>query len=279
MKGFIKSAVTIIFLLSIMSILFLINGCSYNNQDQKIEATGTIEMTETTVNSKTSGRVVEILVDEGQAVKAGDLLAELDHEELDAQIAAARSNLDVAIANYDSAKTDLTRNRQLYQAQQISASQFDQATTKNDVTKAQVSQAKANLDLLKVQLNNVKIFAPGRGILSEKLVENGEVIASGTSLFTLLDYEKPWVKVYLPLKEVSRIRLNEKAYVTLDAFPNRKFYGRISFISKEAEFTPKDFLSKEERVKQVFAVKVQLTNEDNILKAGLPVDVTVEEKN
>ncbi len=278
MKWIMKTGRGMVLGMSFLSLLFLIGGCGYKKADQRIEATGTVEMTETTVNSKSSGRIVTILADEGQAVKAGDLLAELDHEELDAQIAAAKSNLDVAIANYDAAKTDLARNRQLYQAQQISASQFDQAVTKNDVTKAQVSQAKANLDLLNVKLKNVQVFAPAGGVLSEKLIENGEVIASGTSLFTLLDYEKPWVKVYLPLKEVSKVRLNDKAYITLDVFPNRKFWGRISFISSEAEFTPKDFLSKEERVKQVFAVKVQLANKDNILKAGLPVDVTIEEK-
>ncbi len=278
MKWIMKTGMVMVLGISFLSMLFLVSGCGYKKTDQRIKATGTVEMTETTINSKSSGRIVTILADEGQAVKAGDLLAELDHEELDAQIAAAKSNLDVAIANYDAARTDLARNRQLYQAQQISASQFDQAVTKNDVTKAQVSQAKANLDLLNVQLKNVQIFAPAAGILSEKLIENGEVIASGTSLFTLLDYEKPWVKVYLPLKEVSKVRLNDKSYITLDAFPNRKFWGRISFISNEAEFTPKDFLSKEERVKQVFAVKVQLANKDNILKAGLPVDVTIEEK-
>ncbi len=278
MKWIMKTGMGMILGMSFLSMLFLIGGCGYKKADQRIEATGTVEMTETTVNSKSNGRIVSILADEGQAVKNGDLLAELDHEELDAQIAAAKSNLDVAIANYEAARTDLARNRQLYQAQQISASQFDQAVTKNDVTKAQVSQAKANLTLLNVQLKNVQIFAPAGGILSEKLIENGEVIASGASLFTLLDYEKPWVKVYLPLKEVSKVRLNDKAYIMLDAFPNRKFWGRISFISNEAEFTPKDFLSKEERVKQVFAVKVQLANKDNILKAGLPVDVAIEEK-
>lgn len=278
MKWIMKTGMRIILGMSFLSMLFLIVGCGYKKADQRIEATGTVEMTETTVNSKSNGRIVAILADEGQGVKAGDLLAELDHEELDAQIAAVKSNLDVAIANYEAARTDLARYRQLYQAQQISASQFDQAVTKNDVTKAQVSQAKANLALLHVQLKNVQIFAPADGILSEKLIENGEVIASGASLFTLLDYEKPWVKVYLPLKEVSKVRLNDKAYITLDAFPNRKFWGRISFISNEAEFTPKDFLSKEERVKQVFAVKVQLANKDNILKAGLPVDVAIEEK-
>jgi len=278
MNGSKKITLAALVLMVLTALLFLIGGCSYRDQKQPIEATGTIEMTETAVSSKANGRITKITVQEGQTVQAGEFLAELDHDQLDAQIASARSNLEVAIANYAEAKTDLSRYKQLYQAQQIAASQYDQAVNKNDVTKAQVSQAQANLDLLKVQLGDVQIQAPGSGVISEKLVENGEVVSNGTALFTLLDYQKPWVKVYLPLKEVSKVTLNQKAYITLDAFPNRKFYGRISFIAKEAEFTPKDYLSKEERVKQVFAVKVQLTNKDNLLKAGLPVDVTVEEK-
>ncbi|HBE78425.1 MAG TPA: hypothetical protein DDW65_11715, partial [Firmicutes bacterium] len=178
---------------------------------------------------------------------------------------------------YDAAKVDLQRNKQLYQDDLIAKSQYDPIVTKADVTFAQVKQARSNLDLLQVQLSDVKIFAPIKGILSAKLVEPGELVSSGTALFTILDYKKPWVKIYLPLKEVERITLNQKAYVKLDV-SGTKFYGRVSFISDEAEFTPKDFLSKEERVKQVFAVKIELNNRDGLLKAGLPVDVWVEEK-
>jgi HlyD family secretion protein len=278
MKNLWKEIWSAFLFLNLMVLILVLGGCRFTAVDQHIQATGTIEMTETTISSKTSARVINIKVEEGQKVKQGDLLAELDHEELDAQIAAARSNLDVAVANYDAAKTDFHRNKQLYQSQQISESVYDQAATKADVTQAQVRQAKANIDLLVAQLKNVKIMAPSSGVISEKMIENGEIISSGTAVFTLLDYDKPWVKVYLPLQEVSRVTLNEKAYVKLDAFPKKRFYGRISFISKEAEFTPKDFLSKEERIKQVFSVKVQLKNKEELLKAGLPVDVWVVER-
>jgi HlyD family secretion protein len=261
-----------------MMMLGLFSGCGLNQDNQQIQATGTIEMTETTISGKVNGKAIKILVEEGQEIKQGDLLTELDHEELDAQIAAARSNLDVAVANYEAAKIDLQRNDQLFKGELIPKSQYDQVVTKFDVTKAQVRQAKANLDLLGVQLSNVKIFAPTSGVLSAKLIETGEIVAPGMALFTLLDYSKPWVKVYLPLQEVSKVVLNQKAYVKLDAFPDKKFYGRISFISKEAEFTPKDFLSKEERIKQVFAVKIELENKVGLLKAGLPVDVWVEKE-
>jgi HlyD family secretion protein len=279
MKKVSMKIVWFVLTLSLIIVMLLEGGCRFKPEDERIQATGTIEMTETTVSSKSNGRVISIAVEEGQSVNQGDLLVKLDHEELDAQIASARANLDVAIANYDSAKTDLQRNKLLYKDQLISSAQFDQVATKSDVTKAQVGQAKSNLDLLKVQLSNVEILAPGSGIISAKLIENGELVSSGTSLFTLLDYDKPWVKIYLPLKEVSSIKLNDRAYVQLDAFPDKKFYGRISYISKEAEFTPKDFLSKDERIKQVFAVKIELTNKEGLIKAGLPVDVWVMESN
>jgi HlyD family secretion protein len=277
MKKVNKIMVSAVFLMAVILLVVLFSGCNLNEAEQQIQATGTVEMTETTISSKVNGRVVKLAATEGQEVKQGVLLAELDHEELDAQIGASRSALDVAIANYNSAKTDLQRYKQLYQSNLIPRAEYDQAVTKAEVTKAQVGQAKSNLDLLEVQRNNVKIFAPNDGVLSEKLIENGELVSSGASLFTLLDYHKPWVKIYLPLQEVSKVKLNQKAYVKLDAFPRKKFYGRVSFISKEAEFTPKDFLSKEERVKQVFAVKIELKNKESLLKAGLPVDVWLEE--
>lgn len=257
-------------------ISLMINGCSFDQNTNAIQATGTIEMTETNISSKISGKIIEIPVIEGQSVKAGELLAVLDHDELDAQIGAARSNLDAAIANYNAAKADLQRNRQLYQDQLIAKSQYDQFVTRAEVTQAQVRQAKSNLTLLEVQLSNIKILAPTGGVLSAKLVEEGELVSAGAVLFTVLDYTKPWVKIYLPLKEVEQVLLNQKAYVTLDAYPAKKFPGRVSFISEEAEFTPKGYLSKEERVKQVFAVKIALDNKEGLLKAGLPVEVSLE---
>lgn len=277
MKKVMSMVISGVTVISMIMVLWLFSGCGLNQDNQQIQATGTIEMTETTISGKVNGKVVKIPVEEGQQIKQGDLLVELDHEELDAQIAAAHSNLDVAVANYEAAKIDLQRNDQLFKGELIPKSQYDQVVTKSDVTKAQVRQAKANLDLLEVQLNNVKIFAPTDGVLSAKLIETGEVVSPGMALFTLLDYGKPWVKVYLPLREVEQVTLNQKAYVKLDA-SDKKFYGRISFISNEAEFTPKDFLSKEERIKQVFAVKIELENKAGLLKAGLPVDVWVENR-
>ena len=318
----------------------IISGCG-PEQKGDLEATGTIEMTEVSVGAKVGGKVEKILVEEGQTIKSQALLAELDHEELDAQIAAAQANLDLANFRYqkynsvnpkansglssrtaqvevasnnlkiakatlDQVSKDLQRMQQLYQGQLISQADYDQAVTRKNIANAQylaafsqlevsksgpitddvdlskrqsevqIAQARTNLTLLQTQLKNTKIIAPADGVISAKLVEVGEVITPGASVFTLLNYGKPWVKVYLPLTDVERVTLNQKAYLKLDAFPNRKFYGRVSFIAQEAEFTPKDYLSKEERVKQVYALKIELDNSSGILKAGMPGDVWIE---
>lgn len=265
-----------ILVLFLMATIILLNlGCVREKQGE-ITGTGTIEMTEVSVSNKVGGKLLKVIVGEGQTVKSGELVAELDHQELDARIVAARSSLEVNQANRQAARRDFERMRQLFQAQVISKSQYDGALTSLDVAEAQVKKSQADLDLLGIQLKDYFITAPANGIVSARMVEPGEIIAAGTSLFTILDNTRPWVKIYLPLTDVEKVSLNQKASIMMDAFPDRKFTGRVSNIASEAEFTPKDYLSKEERVKKVFAVKVELKNEAGLLKAGLPVDVTIE---
>lgn len=261
--------------LGLTVIFLLMSGCGPEEKDE-ISATGTIEMTETIVSSKLSGRVIRMYFDEGQWVKVGDLLAELEHDQLDAQIQAAISSLQAFQANRNAAERDLNRLRKLLQDELISQVEYERAITSWEVYDAQVKQQEANLNLLKVQLSDTRLTAPVNGIISAKLVEPGEMALPGTALYAILDQNRPWVKVYLPLVEVEQISLNQLAIVKLDAFPDLNFEGRISYISQEAEFTPKDYLSKEERVKQVYEVKVQLDNSSGKLKAGIPAEVRIK---
>ncbi|MGE5558372.1 MAG: HlyD family secretion protein [Bacillota bacterium] len=321
-------------------------GCTDNHGKKEINATGTIEMTEVTVGTKIGGRILRIRVQEGQEVKKGDLLAELEHEELNAQISAAQANLDAAVArlkkaraalsssgaeadkdaatvreaqvemaennlaaakaNLEAAEKDLFRMEELYKSELISKAQHEQAQIRERVARAQyeaaqnqlaaaktnpntediqltnkqtealIKQAQANLALLMIQLKNTRICAPASGVISARMAEEGEIVAPGAALFTILDTRRPWVMIYLPLKEVEVVSLHQKAYIMMDAYEKTRFYGRISFISQEAEFTPKDYQSKDERVKQVFAVKIRIDRADRALKAGMPVDVVIQ---
>lgn len=249
-------------------------GCKPEIEDE-ISAVGTVEMTETVVSSKQNGRITQMFFEEGQRIKTGDLMAELEHQQLDAQIKAARSNLQVSMLNLNAAQRDMNRLRKLLRDELISQAEYDRAVTGKEVYEAQVKQAEANLGLLEVQLGDTRILAPANGFISAKLAEPGELASLGSSLYTILDEAKPWVKIYLPLKEVEQVSLDQSAVVNLDAFPDLDFKGRISYIARKAEFTPKDYLSKEERIKQVYEVKVELDNTSGKLKAGIPVEVKI----
>ncbi len=259
----------------LLIITSLISGCGPELKDE-ISATGTIEMTETIVSSKLNGRVTQMYFEEGQTVKTGALMVELEHDQLNARIKAARSGLQAAGANLNAAWRDLKRLSKLHQEEVISQSEYDRAVTSWEVCDAQVKQAEANLNLLQVELAETRLLAPVNGAISAKLVEPGELVAAGASLYAILDRSKPWVKIYLPLKEVELVDLNQSAVINLDAFPGLNFKGRISYIAQEAEFTPKNYLSKEERVKQVYEVKVELDNSSGKLKAGVPAEVRIK---
>lgn len=261
--------------MGLIIVSLLISGCAPEIKDE-IAATGTVEMTETVVSSKIGGRVTQMFFEEGQAVKRGELMAELDHDQLDAMIKASRSGLQASVANRNASRRDLNRLRKLRQDELISQAEYDRAVTGWEVYDAQVKQAEANLKLLEIQLADTRLLAPASGVVSAKLVELGEVGASGASLYAILDQAKPWIKIYLSLKEVEQVSLNQPAIINLDAFPDLNFEGRISYIATEAEFTPKDYLSKEERVKQVYQVKVELDNNTGKLKAGIPAEVRIK---
>ena len=261
--------------LGLTIITLLISGCGPELKDQ-ISATGTIEMTETIVSSKLNGRVTQMIFAEGQAVQAGELMAELDHDQLDAMIKASRSGLQASVAHRNAARRDLNRLQRLRQDELISQAEYDRAVTGWEVYDAQVKQAEANLKLLEIQLSDTRLMAPANGIISAKLVEPGEVVTPGAALYAILDQTKPWVKIYLPLTEVEQVSLNQPAVINLDAFPDLNFRGRISYIAPKAEFTPKDYLSKEERIKQVYEVKVELDNSSGKLKAGIPAEVRIK---
>jgi HlyD family secretion protein len=253
----------------------LISGCGPEKIDE-ILATGTIEMTEITLSGKTGGRIKQMFFEEGQMVKKGELMVELDHDQLDARIWSARSGLQGAQANLNAAQRELDRLSKLWQSELISQAEYDRVVTSKEVYEAQVNQAEANLNLLQVELVDTRLYAPISGVVSAKLFEPGEVAPAGSSIYTILNQNKPWIKIYLPLKEVEQININQPAIINLDAFPELNFKGRISHIAQEAEFTPKDYLSQEERVKQVYEVRIELEDSSGKLKAGVPAEVRIK---
>jgi len=141
---------------------------------------------------------------------------------------------------------------------------------------AQRDQAKALLAIAEEDLRKSRLYAPFDGFVTVKNVEEQEYVQAGTPVVTLAHLDEVWVKTYVPETQLGKVYLGQKAEVISDTFPNKTYPGTVTFISPEAEFTPKNVQTKEERIKLVYRIKVTLQNPNQELKAGMPVDVILK---
>jgi len=139
---------------------------------------------------------------------------------------------------------------------------------------AEIGRSKANIDLIDTQLNDTVAASPVDGVVLVKAVDPGEVIAAGTTVLTVGDIDHPWVRAYINEPDRVRIRIGQPVKVTTDV-PGKVFNGRITFISSQAEFTPKQIQTQQERVKLVYRIKIEVENPHRELKSNMPVDAEI----
>ncbi|MBU7005389.1 HlyD family secretion protein [Phosphitispora fastidiosa] len=144
-----------------------------------------------------------------------------------------------------------------------------------NIADAGVELAQAELEIARANLEKTILCAPVDGIISSVNFNNGEVVAPGAGLVSVLVNRDLWIDVYVSETELPHIKLGQQAEISIDAFPEKIFHGRAAFISPEAEFTPKNLQTKDERVNMVFAVKIMVTDGNDIFKPGLPADVRI----
>jgi len=113
--------------------------------------------------------------------------------------------------------------------------------------------------------------------LLERIV--GEIVAPGTSVLTVGDIDRPWLRAYINERDLGRIKLGSAAAVTTDSFPGKTYAGHISYIASQAEFTPKQIQTQEERVKLVYRIKIELENSRHELKSNMPADAEIQVEN
>lgn len=142
--------------------------------------------------------------------------------------------------------------------------------------KAEVERAKAQLGVTESQLQDTTVYSPIDGVVLVKSAEVGEVLAAGTTVVTIGDIDHPWLRGYINETDLGRVKLGQTVKVTTDSFPGKVYQGRISFIASEAEFTPKQIQTPEERVKLVYRIKVDVANPHRELKGNMPVDAEIE---
>ncbi len=178
-----------------------------------------------------------------------------------------KETLDNTEAAFNIAKAAVQRANENYQLVKIGPRKED-----IDDAGAQVEQAKANFKLIETQLSYTVLYSPLSGVVLVKSGEIGEVVNPGTSILTLADIENVWLKAYIPETDLSRVKWGQEVIVTTDLKPQKVYKGKISFISSQAEFTPKQIQTEKERVTLVYRIKIDILNTDRELKPGMPAD-------
>lgn len=288
---------------------------------------GNIEAHESIVGFRTQGRIIALPIEEGMAVKEGDLIARLDDSDYRQQvnieeaqlrtrtaelqladaggrqqdIMAAEQSVADAKADLELKRADNERYQALYKKDAVSTQTRDSAATaferaqanlqrlqenlsairegvrpeQRAVNRASVATAKQNVEMAKVRLGFTVLNAPTSGVILVRQAELGEVVSVGTPVVSIADLDHLWVRVYLSETDLGAIHLGQRASIHTDTFPNKTYTGRVSFISSQAEFTPKSVETHKERVALVYRVKVDVDNPTHELKPGMPADVTI----
>lgn len=218
------------------------------------------------------------------------------------EIAGAQATLDQAMADLRRLEPDESRIRELRQEGIVSARDYEGVHAALETAKAKVRQAEQqyvlvkkgprsediaqgrarheqsqqSLALARTQLGYATLAAPFAGVVLSVNVEPREYVAPGTPVATLGKLSNVWLRAYVEETDLGRVKVGQKAWLTTDTFPGRKYEGRVSFVSSEAEFTPKSVQTKKERVKLVYRIKIDVPNPDMELKPGMPADAEIQ---
>jgi membrane fusion protein (multidrug efflux system) len=254
-----------------------------------------------TISSKILGRIVALNADEGDSVKIGELLVQIDDSDLKAQEAQARAALDYVQQNVQLAKIALDRDRDdfdrasmQYNDRVITGEQYDHARKTLEMAQAQqavaVSQVKASqaqLAVIETQLTNTQIFASASGIVARKWVVPGDIVQAGQPILTLYDLNEIWVTANFEETKLASIHPGDSVYISVDAFPGRKLIGKVELISAAAasQFSlipPNNASGNFTKVTQRVPVRIALSNIESsdpggrlLLLPGMSVEVKV----
>ena len=208
-----------------------------------------------------------------------DTQADLDQKKRDyARYQALYQKDEIPAQTRDLAATAVTRAQAAYDRAQLVYNELVEGTRKEElaVERANVRQADQNLRMSNIRLSYTSLRAPFNGVVLVRQAELGEVVSPGTPVVTLADLDHLWVRVYVPEPDLGKIHLDQSVDVRTDTFPGKSYNGRISFISSEAEFTPKSVETEKERVTLVYRVKVDVENSHQELKPGMPADALIK---
>lgn len=255
---------------------------------RKTEAvSGTIEVDEVHIAPRTGGRIEKLFVQEGDTLHPGQPLAELVAPEMQARRALAQAQIDTAMRDADAhaaqlefMRADARRQANLLRTKTVSPNEAERAQSvasaeeKNlDAARMRITQMQAQLAEIDAELRELNVVAPNDCVVEILNVKVGDVLAPNQELATLILPQHLWVRVYVPETWLGHIKLGETVRARVDSFGDEEFAGTVEQINRQAEFTPRNVQTVEDRIRQVFGVKIRLQNRDDKLRAGMSADV------
>jgi len=237
-----------------------------------IKVSGNIEGYNTRLSFRVVGQITELLTDEGEYLRIGDIIAKLNTDEWSKIRNEAEAALKAGEYEQRLAELDYIRAQNLFEQGSVSTEERDQAKTNAEFTLAEVERLRASLALAETRLGFTTLHSPLNGFVLVRSAEQGEVVQIGATVFTAIDLQNIWLTAYINESDLAKVKLDQKSWVKTDTYPDKKYAGRISFVSSEAEFTPKYIQTTRERVKLVYRIKIRVDNSSLELKPGMPGD-------
>lgn len=225
------------------------------------------------IKSKASGLIEEMQVEEGDFVKAGDLICRLDQTDVQAEVDQARADLDIAQAELKMARNTYDRRQALFEKNLISREELDETELGLAQAKGRLVRATTSLDQANVRLSETVVTAPSDGVILKKFVEAGQIISSGinsvsggTAIAAIADMQHVYIEAGIDEIDVGKVRIGQKAIVGAEAYPDMTFEGEIIRMAPEA---------KVEQNVTLFDVVIEVENRAGLLKSGMNASVEV----
>jgi HlyD family secretion protein len=254
--------------------------------DGIVKSNGRIEATQVDVSSKYAGRLAEVTVEEGSSVTQGQVIAKLTSPEYDAQLRAARADVQKAnnalataeaeITSRESAlefaKSDFERGQELIKTGFITKQVFEQRkrnfdsavaavksyTSQRDQALSQIANSEAEVDRIQSIIDDLTLVSPRIGRVQYQLARAGEVVAAGAPIVTILDLTDVYMTLFLPAADAGRLAIGDEARIILDPVPDYVIPASVSFVAADAQFTPKTVETTDERAKLMFRIKLKV---------------------
>ncbi len=271
MKKKIKAIAIIVLLIA--GVIFLGHQIFSGNQ-KKLTLYGNVDIRDVGLGFRVPGRVQDLKFEEGDRVKKGDVMAVLDKNPFQIDLALAKAEMEKAKAQLTNDEKIYQRRSELIKTQDVSQQSLDDAISARDASLARLEGAKATIDKAQTRLDDTEIIAPNDGTVLTRVREVGAIVAEGQLVYTVALDKPVWVRTYVAEPDLGRIYPGQEATIVTDSGGHYK--GKIGFISPQAEFTPKNVETKQLRTDLVYRLRVIIDQPDEGLRQGMPVTVKIK---